>query len=144
MNEALENRLLAFLRAHQVATLAVMDADGPHAAAVFYAGDDDFNLYVLTDPQTRHGRAMTTNAEVAGTIQRDRQEWQEIQGVQFHGRCRQLNDADRAQAWELYRQRFPFAWAALPVWRIELTWMRLLDNRQGFGHKEDWRRADHI
>ena len=142
--QALRERLLAFLRDHKVLTLAVVDADGPHAAALFYAVDDELCFYVVSDPGTRHGAAMLAGGEVAGTVQRDRQEWREIQGVQFRGRCRQLTGKEREPAGELYAARFPFVresrWPVTALWRIEPDWMRLVDNRLGFGHKEEWTR----
>jgi uncharacterized protein len=80
------DRLLKFLREHKVLTLAVTESDGnPCAAALFYAIDDELHFYVLTDPATRHGKAMLANSSVAGTIQLDRQEWHEIQGSSFAG-----------------------------------------------------------
>jgi uncharacterized protein YhbP (UPF0306 family) len=142
-------RLLKFLREHQVLTLAVTEADGgPYAAALFYAVDDELRFHVVTDPATRHGKAMLANPSVAGTIQPDRQHWREIQGVQFRGVCRQLGSAKRARAWEIYTARFPFLQqpdailtrelADTALWRIEPVWIRLIDNRRGFGHKEEW------
>jgi uncharacterized protein YhbP (UPF0306 family) len=144
----LKKRLLEFLQAHQVLTIAVLDAERrPHAAALFYAVDDRLNLYVLTSPRSRHGRAMTAEGAVAGTVQRDRPHWREIQGVQFHGRCRRLSGRERARAWALYTARFPFlrqphavlatAIRRMALWRIEPDWMRLVDNRRGFGRKEE-------
>jgi hypothetical protein len=145
----MRERLLKFLREHQVLTLAVTEANGnAYAAALFYAVDDDLRLYVVTDPGTRHGQAMLANPAVAGTIQRDRQRWQEIRGVQFRGLCRQLDGSSRARAWEIYTARFPFLQqpdailarelASTAMWAIEPTWIRLIDNQRGFGHKEEW------
>jgi uncharacterized protein YhbP (UPF0306 family) len=94
-------RLLKFLREHQVLMLAVMEADGsPSAAALFYAVDDELRFHVVTDPATRHGKAMLANPSVAGTVQLDHQQWHEIRGVQFRGICRQLGSAERARAWD--------------------------------------------
>jgi uncharacterized protein YhbP (UPF0306 family) len=142
-------RLLKFLRERQVLTLAVTEADGnPYAAALFYAVDDELRFHVVTDPATRHGKAMLAYPSVAGTIQPDRQQWHEIRGVQFRGLCRQLGSAERAQAWEIYIARFPFLQqpgailtrelATTAMWRIDTTWIRLIDNRISFGHKEEW------
>jgi len=142
-------RLLRFLREHQVLTLAVNEADASaYAAALFYVVDDDLRLYVVTDTATRHGRAMVSNPCVAGTIQRDRQQWHEIRGVQFRGLCRQLSGTAQGAGWQMYSARFPFLLqpdailtrelANTAMWRIEPTWMRLIDNRSGFGHKEEW------
>ncbi|MCG3150567.1 MAG: hypothetical protein PCFJNLEI_04054 [Verrucomicrobiae bacterium] len=145
----LQNRLFHFLRAQQVLTLAVMETeDCPYAAALFYAVDDGLRFYVLTDPATNHGRAMLRQPAVAGTVHLDRQVWHEIQGVQFRGVCRQLVDERRAQAWTIYTARFPFllqpnviltrALANTALWCIEPTWIRLIDSRLGFGHKDEW------
>lgn len=133
-----------------MATLAVNDAAGPHAAAVFYAVDEELNLYFVSDPATRHGQALAATGTVAGTVQDDRQQWHEITGVQFHGAVRQLAGAERARGWELYTARFPFllagnvaltgALAQSALWEIAPQWMRLVDNRLGFGHREEWRR----
>jgi uncharacterized protein len=148
----IRDRLLAFLRDHKVLTLAVNDAGNqPYAAALFYVVDDELRFYVLTDPGTRHGQAMLVQPAVAGTVQRDRQEWREIQGVQFRGQGRQLAADDRSRAWELYVAQYSFllsgnakltaALAKTAMWCIEPEWMRLIDNRLGFGHKEEWTRA---
>ena len=129
----MRERLLKFLREHQVLALAVMEADGsPYAAALFYAVDDELRLYVVTDPATRHGKAMLANPSVAGTIQLDHQHWREIRGVQFRGICRQLGSAERARAWEIYSARFVFLQQAdsiltrelanTAMWRIEPAW----------------------
>ena len=147
----MKQRLLRFLREQRVLTLAIVDADGsPYAAALFYAVDKDLRLYVVSDPATRHGQAMLASGEVAGAIQPDRQQWHEITGVQFRGRCWQLTGAERARAWEIYTARFPFLLhgnaaltaelAKTAMWCIEPGWMRLIDNRLGFGHKEEWNR----
>jgi uncharacterized protein YhbP (UPF0306 family) len=148
--KGLRPRLLAFLRAHRVLTLAVTAEGAPHAAAVFYAVDSQLRFYFVTDPATRHGTALLSGGMVAGTIQRDEQQWHEVQGVQFRGPCRQLAGAARKRAWALYVTRFPFvmsrdvpltgALMKTALWCLEPDWIRLIDNRLGFGHKEEWRR----
>ena len=143
MTDDLTPQLLAFLREHQVLTLAV---NGPYAAALFYAVDDELNFYVVTDPTTRHGLAMGRAGRVAGTIQRDRQRWQEIRGVQFTGQCARLTGAERVTGWALFLKRFALAgveelapaFAKAELWKITPDWLRLTDNRQGFGHKGEW------
>ena len=144
-NSATRQQLLEFLCEHQVITLAVA---GPYAAAVFYVVDADLNLYFVTDPTTRHGTELTKDGRVAGTVQRDRQQRKEIRGVQLTGHCRRLTGRAWVTGWTLYLKKF--AWAASPelmpavakvaLWEIKPDWMRLIDNRQGFGHKEEWRR----
>lgn len=155
MSSDLASRLLQFLRAHQVLTLATADPDGqPYTAALFYAVDDDLNFYIVSDPKTRHGAAMLRDGRVAGTIQRDRQQWQDATGAQFTGRCVRLTGAARAAGWAVFMKRFAFlqevnlagigslasALAKVDLWRVEPEWMRLIDNGVRFAHKEEWTR----
>jgi len=152
----IQRKLLQFLRKHQVLTVAVTETDGhPYAAALFYAVDDDLSFYVVSDSTTRHGTAMLAVGVVAGTIQRDRQEWNELRGAQFIGKCARLEGVEYAKGWAVFLKRFVFlqavkrdgvgalasALAKMDLWRIEPSWIRLLDNRVGFAHKEEWRRS---
>ena len=148
---AIQQRLLRFLRTHRVLNLAVVGSRGqPHAAAVFYAADDKMRLYILSDPATRHGAAMLLEGRVAGTVQRDRQDWKTIHGVQLHGRCWVLKGVARERAWAVLIKRFPFlnhgnvelrlALEKTALWAIEPDWMRLISNRPSFGHKLEWKR----
>jgi uncharacterized protein YhbP (UPF0306 family) len=147
----IQRRLLSFLRSHRVMTVAVADGHGqPHAAALFYAVGENLRLYVLTDPATRHGRAMLLEGRVAGTVQRDRQDWRKIRGVQLRGRCWLLKGAARDRAWRQLVRRFPFlnrgnvelrlALEKTALWAVEPDWLRLIDNRRGLGHKQEWAR----
>lgn len=141
----MKTRLREFLREHQVLTLAVT---GPYAAAVFYAVDDELNLYFVSDPGTRHAGAILADNRVAGTIHRDPQHWQEIRGVQWTGRCYRLEGLERTAGWALFLKRLELraaaqlapALAKVDLWKIVPEWMRLIDNTQGFGHKAEWHR----
>ncbi|MGG7572203.1 hypothetical protein [Streptomyces sirii] len=109
-------------------------------------------LYFVTAVTTRHGRALAEpGARVAFTMQRDGQEWSGLTGLQGRGHCRPLAGADRAAGWRVYTERFPFVEAndrlrtaleRTTLWELRPDWLRLIDNGQGFGHKEEWRRPD--
>ncbi|MFD8547607.1 hypothetical protein [Streptomyces sp. NPDC059649] len=109
-------------------------------------------LYFVTSTTTRHGRALAgTDARVAFTAQRDGQEWSGLTGIQGRGRCRPLSGAERAVGWRAYTRRFPFVEAderlraaleRTTLWELRPDWLRLIDNGQGFGHKEEWRRPE--
>ncbi len=144
-------RFLTFLQAHNTLSLATIDANGqPHACALFYACGPDLTLYFLSDPRTTHAQHLKDGAHVAVTIENNNQHWQEIQGLQMHGVAYPCSEPDEEEiARLLYRQRFPMIdWVemlAVPLhraryYKIVPTWMRLIDNRKGFGHKEEWRR----
>ncbi|WP_435798402.1 pyridoxamine 5'-phosphate oxidase [Streptomyces decoyicus] len=105
-------------------------------------------LYFVTATTTRHGRALAEpGARVAFTAQRDGQEWSALTGLQGRGRCRALAGAERAAGWRIYLERFPFVAASdrlraalerTELWELRPDWLRLIDNAQGFGHKEEW------
>ncbi|MFF9788716.1 pyridoxamine 5'-phosphate oxidase [Streptomyces nigrescens] len=105
-------------------------------------------LYFVTATSTRHGRALVEpGARVAFTAQRDGQEWSSLTGLQGRGRCRPLSGAERAAGWQVYVERFPFVTASdrlraalerTTLWELRPDWLRLIDNGQGFGHKEEW------
>ncbi|WP_327155436.1 pyridoxamine 5'-phosphate oxidase [Streptomyces tubercidicus] len=105
-------------------------------------------LYFVTATTTRHGRALAEpGARVAFTAQRDGQEWSGLTGIQGRGRCRPLTGEERAAGWQVYVERFPFvassdrlraALERTTLWELRPDWLRLIDNGQGFGHKEEW------
>jgi uncharacterized protein YhbP (UPF0306 family) len=147
VSDTLRARLHTFLREHNVLTLAYADADGPAACALWFAIDDALACYFLSAATTRHGAALAEGGPVAFTIQRDRQSWQGIQGVQGRGHCAPLPPDQQAAAWALYTTRFPLVTQQFPdiqaalaratLWRILPSWLRLIDNTRGFGHKEE-------
>ncbi|WP_327225273.1 hypothetical protein OG229_16645 [Streptomyces platensis] len=108
-------------------------------------------LYFVTATTTRHGRALAEpGARVAFTAQRDGQEWSSLTGLQGRGRCRPLTGAERAAGWQVYVERFPFVTASdrlhaalerTTLWELRPDWLRLIDNGQGFGHKDEWSRS---
>ena len=153
----LRPRLLAFLYHHDTMTLATIGPAGePRAAAVFYAADDNLDLYFLSDPDTRHGRNLGREPRVAATIQADGQDWQEITGLQIEGTAAVIEGADEiARIAQLFAERFEFLrgprdegdgsgpldlqgpLASSRFYLLRPVWLRLIDNTRGFGHKEE-------
>ena len=80
-------------------------------------------------------------------MQRDGQEWSGLTGIQGRGGGRPLSGPERDAGWRLYTDRFPFVAAddrlraaleRTALWELRPDWLRLIDNAQGFGHKEEW------
>jgi uncharacterized protein YhbP (UPF0306 family) len=149
MSEALRARVLAYLRTHHVMTLGTQGADGPWAAAVYYA-NAGFKLYFLSSPASRHCRNLAADPRAAAAIQEDYADWPEIKGVQLEGEVAELRDADEKHARALYGEKFPVvrgasgAAAALVRALQKVRWYRLtprrlwfIDNSLGFGHREE-------
>lgn len=149
MSDQTAARIVAFLDAHHVMSLATCGRDGPHAANVFYARDG-FALLWVSDPRSRHSIELDGEPRVAATVAPDYVDFGEIRGVQVHGRARVLtDDAERATARGLLEARYPFlrmisklpealvrAYAQVAFYRLEPRQVVLIDNTQGFGHKE--------
>ena len=137
----------AALAAHTTVTLAYADAEGPGACAVLYACAPDGSLVLVTSRSTRHGGALAADGSAAFTAQADGQDWQSLKGIQGRGRCVLLTGDQRDAGWTAYVARFPFVGAdprlgealrRTDLWALRPSWLRLIDNGKGFGHKQEW------
>jgi uncharacterized protein YhbP (UPF0306 family) len=150
MTNEIHAHILAYLVAHNTLTLATERDGVPWANAVFYA-NDGWMIYFVSDPKTRHVDHLRHNASIAATIQDDQRDWRSIQGVQLEGRCEEItNPVESAHALAVYAAKFSFikdliaapkeigsAMSAARFHKITPTWIRLIDNTRGFGHKEE-------
>ncbi|MDP2811969.1 MAG: pyridoxamine 5'-phosphate oxidase family protein [Rhodocyclaceae bacterium] len=138
-----------YLAAHHVMTLATQGAEGPWAAAVFYAGDG-CSLIFLSSPNSRHCRNLALDARCAATIQEDYRDWPQIKGIQLEGRVRELEGEEESRARRLYGEKFPIVGplANVPPAIVKalarVRWFRLaperfhfIDNSKGFGHRDE-------
>lgn len=63
---------LAFLTRNRTAVLATAGHDNlPHASAIHYVADENFNVYFLTLPSSRKYEALSAHPQVALTILRE-------------------------------------------------------------------------
>lgn len=143
----LRETLLAYLAGHNVLTLATQGDEGPWAAAVYYVSDD-FTLYFLSPPTTRHCRNLDHDPRFAATIQKDEADWTRITGVQIEGCAARLGFGESLHAAALYARKFAFAdpgraSGALLAAMAKVAWYQLrpdalylIDNAQGLGHRE--------
>ena len=121
-------------------TLATVGSDCPWCANIFYAYMADNNLFVFTtDPATRHGAEMERNPRVAASIVLETKVVGLVRGLQMSGVAARCADDDMSPARRAYLRRFPYAAAAqLELWTLRPTFMKLTDNRLGFGKKIIW------
>lgn len=125
-------------------SLATVAADGsPHAANLYFAADDELNLYFVSDPASLHSRHLQARPDVAATVYEPVASWQEIRGVQLHGRAAPIHDEQWDAVWRLYVDRFPSVADMEPLvrkqrfYRITPTWLRWIDNTVRFGFKRE-------
>lgn len=143
-------RVAELLDAESTLTLAVTDAGGhPHAASVFYVtgtgeGARQLDLLWLSSPSSLHSVCLARNPQAAVAIHRPTFRWQEIAGVQMRGICATVEGAEREAVLPRYRERFQLgavlglAIRQSTLYRFRPTWLRILDNRQGFGWKAEF------
>lgn len=149
MDSNLRRRIGGFLAEWHVMSLATADAQGPHAANLFYAYDG-LALVWVSAPDARHSRAIERDPRVAATVSPDYADFPAIRGVQIEGIARRVADPDERQAQlSLLQARYPFltkqdelpakvreAYARAGVYRLEPRVLVLIDNSRGFGHRE--------
>ena len=127
-------------------TLATSGAGGePHAAAVYFAADEDIRLYFFSDPESQHGQDLLRDQRAAVSCYPQTQDWQEIRGVQMRGQVQRVKpDSELEVAWGVYTTKFPFVRelksivAQNSLYVFVPSWVRLVDNTRGFGFKQEW------
>jgi len=100
-------------------SLATVDQAGkPHAANLYFAPDDRLNLYFVSDAKSAHCRHVASRPDVAGTAYAPVRMWQQIKGVQFHGKCEPIDAGEWALVWKVYLEglRFPKEDASRSAW----------------------------
>jgi uncharacterized protein YhbP (UPF0306 family) len=138
--QALHKRIKSLFRRHHLLSIATHSEKGLWCASCFYAWDEDNNtLVITTDPSTRHGSEFRNNKQVAGTIALETKRIGRIRGAQFTGTVSEPSGDDLRRARNIYLKRFPFAaLAEIHLWVIHLNYIKLTDNRLGFGKKIIW------
>ncbi|MFI3306348.1 MAG: pyridoxamine 5'-phosphate oxidase family protein [Rikenellaceae bacterium] len=135
----IDSKIVKFIGRHHVLTLATIDSDGsPYCSNAFYSFDEERGALVFSsNPDTAHGAHMASDQRVAASIVLETKIVGKLQGLQISGRAVEGDTRDR----ECYITAFPFAAVApLSLWRLEIDFVKLTDNRLGFGKKLIWRR----
>ena len=147
--EALRAEIEAFLAAHHTVSLATVDDQGlPHAANVLYALDG-LALHWMSDTETRHSRHIEARPRVTATVAPDYADFRLIRGLQIFGTARRLTGVESLATAGLMVSRYGFlaelakgpaalraAFEKAGFYCLEPERITLIDNTQGFGHKE--------
>jgi hypothetical protein len=134
-----DQRIIDFIRDHHVLTLATSYDNQPWCANCFYAFHQDENAFVFTsDDDTRHIQEADANNYVAGSVVLETSVVGKIRGIQFQGF---INRTKSKQHKSLYIKRFPYAsLMKTNLWVVHLTYIKMTDNRLGFGKKLIWQK----
>jgi uncharacterized protein len=140
----IDERIIKFFRKHHVLTIATSVNNEPWCASCFYVYLEEENAFIFTtDTNTRHGQEFLKNKLVAGTIVLETLVIGKIKGVQFQGIVTEVDNDLLPKAKMAYLKKFPVAVLMdTHLWKVELTFIKLTDNRFGFGKKLTWRQGD--
>jgi uncharacterized protein len=135
-----EEKIIKFFRKHHVLTIATTVANEPWCANCFYVYLEEENALVFTtDSDTRHGQEFLTNPVVAGSVVLETLVIGKIRGIQFQGIVSEPEEKILQKARSAYLKRFPVtALMETRLWIVELTLIKMTDNRLGFGKKIVW------
>jgi len=130
-------KITDFIKRHHVMSLATSDGDELSVCSLFYAYDEKCRCFVVASSEdTTHIRHIKQRSSVAGNILLETDEVAKIEGLQFRGVFKALEDKELKS---LYFKTFPYALALRPkLWEIKIEYFKLTDNRLGFGKKIIW------
>lgn len=135
-----DERIARFFRRHHVLTIATSVDNEPWCANCFYVYLAEENAVVFTtDPATRHGSEFLRNKNVAGSVVLETLIIGKIRGIQFRGIVSEPAGETVIRARSAYIKRFPAATLMeTHLWIVKLTYIKMTDNRLGFGKKLIW------
>lgn len=136
----IEKRIIRFFRKHHVLTIATTENNEPWCANCFYVYlEEENSLVFTTDKNTRHGKEFVINPLVAGTVVLEIMIIGKIRGIQFRGMVTEPQGELLLKAKWAYLKRFPPAVLMdTHLWVVKLTYIKMTDNRLGFGKKLIW------
>ena len=129
--------IIRFIKKHHVLNLATASDNIPYAASLFYIYIEAENkLIFASDDNTKHIQDCLKQPIVAGTIALETIFINRVRGIQFKGKiAEENNDLLRKK----YIKKFPLAlFIPFKLWAIELQYIKMTDNRLGFGKKIIW------
>ncbi len=132
--------IVKFLQNNNVLTLGTCVENKPYCAHCFYIFLPEKPIFVIKSKKsTKHIQDALSNPRVAGTISVNTQKINKIRGLQYVGEFQQLAPSLFDKIKRQYYKKYPFALSMNGTfWSIIPSFMRLIDNRKGYGTKVTW------
>ena len=136
----MDKAIVEFINEHHLLTLATSKDNVAYSCNIFYVFNQENNSFIFSsDTKTKHAQDFIANPNVAGTIALETKEISKIQGVQLLGEIIELKGDELKIAREQYIKVFPYAEKMrLQLWEMKLTFIKMTNNRLGFGKKLIW------
>lgn len=101
------NDITDYLKEAKMLQVATVKNNQPWVCTVYFAHDEQLNLYWLSKPNTRHSQEIKQNEKVAGTIVLPQNPGDKIRGLQLQGVAKELHNQEEVRAgMKYYAQRF--------------------------------------
>lgn len=135
-----EKRVVDFINKHHVLTLATSVENKPWCANCFYVYLEEENCFVFTsDNKTKHVQDVLVNENVAGSVVLETNTIGKIQGIQINGIMQIPEKNLEIKAKKVYLKKFPYAvLMKTSLWVLHPNYIKMTDNRLGFGKKLIW------
>ncbi len=101
----LKQLITDYLKEARLMQVATAKDNQPWVCNVYFAFNNDLNLYWISTPQRRHSQEIETNEKVAGTIVLPHILGQKVRGIQFQGVGRKAEGEEMQQAMDTYAAR---------------------------------------
>jgi hypothetical protein len=140
MNHLPEKRISDFIKEHHVLTLATCKNEQAYCTNCFYTYiEEDTSFVFSSDMDTRHIQEVLENNKVAASILLETKTIGKIQGLQITGLLHEAQDDVLKKAKKAYLKAFPYAiLKSTKLWVLECRYIKMTDNRLGFGKKLIW------
>ncbi len=144
MENRIPDKISRFIGEHHVLTLATCCNNLPWTANCFYIWLEEEQAFVFTsDDDTRHISDSIKNDFVAGSVVLETRHVGKIQGLQFQGQLEKAKGDMYKTCRKAYLKAYPYAiLKKTDLWLLRVRFMKLTDNRMGFGKKLYWGEAD--
>lgn len=125
--QEIKGEVQKFLNSGHVLSLATLDHNDPWICTVFYGTDSDMNLYILTSPDTVHGKGIKQSPSVSVNIYDSSQEiTKSLVGLQAKGKAELVsNPVEAVKAFGIWLKFNPGAEKKISVDEIK----KLKDSR---------------
>ena len=152
---SLKSSICRYLMRHTTLSLATCRDNQAWSTDLFYASDVSCRLYFVSSDTTRHCQNIAANPQVSVSISGEFTDWGAIKGLQLDGVASLVSNSDRDAVHAIYIAKFPSLRKLYEApeneqdrqivarlseshfYRITPSWVRLIDNSKGFGHKEE-------
>ncbi|HKR82392.1 MAG TPA: pyridoxamine 5'-phosphate oxidase family protein [Candidatus Saccharimonadales bacterium] len=99
--------IIRYLDHARIMQLATASNGKPWCASLFFAHDNEHNLYWISQADTRHSKEIEQNSHVAGAIVLPQSYGDAVHGLQFEGTARMVAEPDEIRSLaQAYAERY--------------------------------------